>query len=435
MSSACSIDSDLEPEQTEHIRFGSFSLEDVINSEIKKFGRFALRGRNSSGQAASKFIEEFSKPVSPQKVPDGNYRAGTPSRKTENTRGVLANNPAKAQTDPVKPSYPFGTCVEDLFSHSWSDRVGSWFWFPKGLVLVAAEEGLGFPATKSEIRRFGSNCRRVVCVKPKRVDDRSFAEVAVMDRGRDLGRAGSSNSRLGDRGGPGRFGGPGSGYTQGEDGFTSGDRFFDRGRIPTDGGREGFRGFGGGPRVEAYRPNTNKRQFDDRERMEKEEMDLRAKLRREREDRRANEEYQRKSNVEVAEFRGRGKGMQNSNEYHCFNCDKTGHLRKDFPNPPFCYCCKKSGHRSVVCPKKRGLRLCGYGIPGQGFYSIHIPNDKKDSGRREVLGIMIIEDGQASVEIIEKELRHLFREVPKWTIKKMSADNEYMISFPNEDIR
>jgi hypothetical protein len=81
------------------------------------------------------------------------------------------------------------------------------------------------------------------------------------------------------------------------------------------------------------------------------------------------------------------------------------------------------------------LRLCGYGIPGQGFYSIHIPNDKKDSGRREVLGIMIIEDGQASVEIIEKELRHLFREVPKWTIKKMSADNEYMISFPNEDIR
>jgi hypothetical protein len=48
---------------------------------------------------------------------------------------------------------------------------------------------------------------------------------------------------------------------------------------------------------------------------------------------------------------------------------------------------------------------------------------------------MIIEDGQASVEIIEKELRHLFREVPKWTIKKMSADNEYMISFPNEDIR
>jgi hypothetical protein len=89
----------------------------------------------------------------------------------------------------------------------------------------------------------------------------------------------------------------------------------------------------------------------------------------------------------------------------------------------------------VVCPEKRGLRLCGYGIPGQGFYSIHIPTEKKESGKKEVLGIMIIEEGQANVEIIEKELCHLFREVPKWNIKKMSVDNEYMISFPNEDIR
>jgi hypothetical protein len=81
------------------------------------------------------------------------------------------------------------------------------------------------------------------------------------------------------------------------------------------------------------------------------------------------------------------------------------------------------------------LRLCGYGIPGQGFYSIHIPNDKKESGKKEVMGIMIIESGQASVEIIEKELRHLFRDVHKWNIKQMSADNEFMICFPNEDIK
>jgi hypothetical protein len=36
----------------------------------------------------------------------------------------------------------------------------------------------------------------------------------------------------------------------------------------------------------------------------------------------------------------------------------------------------------VVCPEKRGLRLCGYGIPGQGFYSIHIPTEKKESGKK-----------------------------------------------------
>jgi hypothetical protein len=81
------------------------------------------------------------------------------------------------------PTYPFGTCVEDLFSHSWTDRVGSWFWFPKGSVLAAAEKGLGFPATKHEIQRFGEGCRRVVRINPKTVDNRSFVEVAVMDRG------------------------------------------------------------------------------------------------------------------------------------------------------------------------------------------------------------------------------------------------------------
>jgi hypothetical protein len=54
------------------------------------------------------------------------------------------------------PTYPFGTC---------------------------AEKGLGFPATKHEIQRFGEGCRRVVRINPKTVDNRSFVEVAVMDRG------------------------------------------------------------------------------------------------------------------------------------------------------------------------------------------------------------------------------------------------------------
>jgi hypothetical protein len=45
-----------------------------------------------------------------------------------------------------------------------------------------------------------------VRVNPKTIDDKSFAEVTVMDRGRDQGWVGNVASRLGDRIGPGHFG-------------------------------------------------------------------------------------------------------------------------------------------------------------------------------------------------------------------------------------
>jgi hypothetical protein len=47
-----------EPEETP-IKFGSFSLGDVFEGEISKLGRFAFRRRNSSGEAAAKFVENF----------------------------------------------------------------------------------------------------------------------------------------------------------------------------------------------------------------------------------------------------------------------------------------------------------------------------------------------------------------------------------------
>lgn len=59
----------------------------------------------------------------------------------------------------------------------------------------------------------------------------------------------------------------------------------------------------------------------------------------------------------------------------------------------------------MMCPEKRGLRLCGFGLPGQGFYGICIPADKEEK-KKEILGIMIIEYGIATVESIEKELVH-----------------------------
>ncbi|RLM78731.1 hypothetical protein C2845_PM12G09960 [Panicum miliaceum] len=73
-------------------------------------------------------------------------------------------------------------------------------------------------------------------------------------------------------------------------------------------------------------------------------------------------------------------------------------------------------------------------MPGQGFYSIHIPTDKEEK-TKEVLGIMIIEYGMVTADCIGKELRHLFKGISKWSIKKMNEDNQYLITFPSESIR
>jgi hypothetical protein len=250
----------------------------VITREIQKFGEFTLRGRNSSGRAARKFVEEL-RQTFPQDDQVGESSSKAPLQefdKIEKGGEVIVPS---AQCGPGEPTHPFGTCVEDLFSHSWSNRAGSWLWVPKGSVLAAVERGLGHPATKNEIQKFGGACRRVVRVNPKRVDSRSFVEVAGMDRGRDPNRSGHAPSRLGDRVGSGRFGGFGGNSNQGDNPSVGGSGgFVDRGRVPSDGGCD-FRGFGGGPNF--FRNNSNKRQFDERERMEREEMDLRAKLRRE----------------------------------------------------------------------------------------------------------------------------------------------------------
>lgn len=97
-----------------------------------------------------------------------------------------------------------------------------------------------------------------------------------------------------------------------------------------------------------------------------------------------------------------------STENHYYSCNLSGHFRKDCNNPPSCYCCKKSHHRAPAYPEKKGLRLCGFGIPGQGYHSMHIPTDREKK-KNEVLGIMTIEYGFITANGIERHLRHLFR--------------------------
>jgi len=62
----------------------------------------------------------------------------------------------------------------------------------------------------------------------------------------------------------------------------------------------------------------------------------------------------------------------------CFICNGTRHQHGQCPNHPLCYNCKCSGHKAMFCPAKKGLRNYGFGIPGAGFFNIHIPTKARE---------------------------------------------------------
>jgi hypothetical protein len=141
------------------------------------------------------------------------------------------------------------------------------------------------------------------------------------------------------------------------------------------------------------------------------EMDPRAKLRRDQ------------------DFGGGGGGPS-----HCFNCNTYGHFQVSCTNPRFCYNCKKDGYRSMACPAKKGLNLkiCGHGMPGQAFYSIYVPEE--DFPPKTFPRILTIKEGVVNEDLIDLELKHLFKGKSGWTIKKLGED-EYLLDFPSEDLR
>lgn len=65
------------------------------------------------------------------------------------------------------------------------------------------------------------------------------------------------------------------------------------------------------------------------------------------------------------------------------HCHDFGHHQGQCTNPPYCYNCRNKGHKAALCPMKKNLVLCGFGILVGGFYSIRIPDDNK-TGREKV---------------------------------------------------
>lgn len=67
------------------------------------------------------------------------------------------------------------------------------------------------------------------------------------------------------------------------------------------------------------------------------------------------------TNTEVLRTKDRGT---------CFRCLQSGYYQARCTNPPVCYKCKKTCHMPASCPedrKNQGLKLYGFGIPGEGF--------------------------------------------------------------------
>lgn len=78
------------------------------------------------------------------------------------------------------------------------------------------------------------------------------------------------------------------------------------------------------------------------------------------------------------------------------------------------------------------LQLFGYGIPGQGFYSLRIPGIKTRVNKEPARLIKVI-SGNVDVAIIEEELKHFIDNSWKWKVKKVSQD-EFLVVFPNQMI-
>jgi hypothetical protein len=120
---------------------------------------------------------------------------------------------------------------------------------------------------------------------------------------------------------------------------------------------------------------------------------------------------------------------------HCFNCNRDGHFRASCNNPP-CYNCRKYGHRAMSCLTKKGLNLkiCGFGMPGQAFYSITVPGEADDKIPKTFPGLLTIKEGIATKGVIDMELKHLFKGKTRWMIKKIDEDS-FLLDFPTAKLR
>ncbi|KAG2604329.1 hypothetical protein PVAP13_4NG046900 [Panicum virgatum] len=77
---------------------------------------------------------------------------------------------------------------------------------------------------------------------------------------------------------------------------------------------------------------------------------------------------------------------------------------------------------------EKKLRMFGFGIPGNGFYAIEIPDAEPIV---KFGGLISVIEGQATEEKLEKELKNLIKSDWDYHVKELDR-NEYSATFPDQ---
>lgn len=104
-----------------------------------------------------------------------------------------------------------------------------------------------------------------------------------------------------------------------------------------------------------------------------------------------------------------GNRPNSTQDTRCFRCLDYGHHQANCTKEPVCYKCKDKGHMAIDCKSadSRKVRMFGFGIPGQGFYSLNFPEAKIKT--HQATGMLTILKGDADEGKIDKELKNLIR--------------------------
>lgn len=81
--------------------------------------------------------------------------------------------------------------------------------------------------------------------------------------------------------------------------------------------------------------------------------------------------------------------------------------------------------------EEKKIKMFGFRIPGQGFYSMEIPEYKVKVAQS--IGLLSICNGEASEEKIDGELKNLVNANWYYRVRAMNAQ-EFLVVFPNKSL-